>query len=420
MTAQYIYSLNTGAASADTKDLLADIQAEYITALGANLNLSSSTPQGALITAETIARGSVMRNNAEYSNLLNPDLSYGVFLDAICSFLDVPRGINKSTILRGVTIAGNTGTTIFTGSRIRDSNGNTFTLLSQVLIPASKTIQADFKAESFGILLVEPQTFEIVDGVIGWASATSTPTTVVEPGSLALNDPALKNSRRQQLATMGVGASAAVKAALLKVPNLTSCKVVEQNTGVPGDVDGITFALPSGLWVCVAGDPKPEDVAAAMYERHHAGCPWEYGVDQGDPVAAPLGVATMDPSTGVVYRAKYVTAKKYDAYISVTCNQGSSSTNADTAVKAAIEDYAAGNVEGEDGFVVGADIAAFDIAGVISKQIPGLFLKEVMVAVVPAGDPVPVYPDDYAFLFDMPSYGVATTNVGQIRVKVDE
>ncbi len=114
MTAQYTYLMDTGTVSIDTSDLLADVENEWLAAFGATLDLDSSTPQGTMIAAETVARASVMKNNADVANTINPNLSYGVFLDAICALLGVDRGINQSTVAHSVQITGNPSTIIQT------------------------------------------------------------------------------------------------------------------------------------------------------------------------------------------------------------------------------------------------------------------------------------------------------------------
>ena len=104
MTAEYNFVVDTGTISADTTDLKSDVEQEYKNALGQNINLASSTPQGTLVEVETVARTSVMKNNAEVANMLNPNLSKGTWLDSVCAFLGVTRSRSISTVADGVLL----------------------------------------------------------------------------------------------------------------------------------------------------------------------------------------------------------------------------------------------------------------------------------------------------------------------------
>src|SRR5579864_1153644 len=132
MTASYTYLIDTGTVSIDTTDLLNDVETEWKTAFGQTLNTDASTPQGVMIAAETTARTSVMKNNADLANMQNPNLAYGTFLDAICALLGVERGANISTDAQGITMLGNKDTVIVAGSRVKTSNGDLFSLVTAV------------------------------------------------------------------------------------------------------------------------------------------------------------------------------------------------------------------------------------------------------------------------------------------------
>lgn len=416
MTA-YTYVIDTGTVVADTSTLLSDVEQEFRLALGANINVAPSTPQGTLIAAETLARTSVMKNNAELANTINPNLSYGTFLDAICALMGIDRGSDQSTVGTGVKITGTAGTVIIDGSRVRTANNDIYSIVGDVTIPISGETTATFKSEAPGPIPLATGLMTIIDGTIGWGTAEVVVTTTVTLGVLALQDPQLKNKRVLQLAKQGVGSSAAIKAAVLGVANVTSVNVVENNTGAAGLVNGIDFTLPNAMWVCVDGTPDEADVAAALYAAHSAGCPWDFGdTGNGTPVNPPDGVVTIDPATGLNYNAKWVTPILYDAYVHTIINQGNTPTSQVPAIQNAIMSFATGQEQGEQGFVIGASVSAFEVAGAVARQLPGLYIRNCAVAVVPAGDPPPVYPGDYVTEFVMPQFGRAVLQINRIVV----
>lgn len=416
MTAVYDYIIDTGIIVADTSTILADVQGEWVIALGSSLNLAASTPQGTLIANEVIARTAVMKNNADVANLLNPNQSYGVYLDAICSFLGQTRGTNQSTIGVGVTITGNPLTVIAAGSRVETANNDVFVTVGAITIPSGGTTTATLQSQAFGPVALPAGVLTILDGTIGWAAATVTGGTSVVLGTLALQDPQLKNQRTQTLFTQGVGSSGAIYSNVLEVPNVTSAFVVENNTGTVTTVNGVTFTMPNAMWACVAGTATQAAIAQALYNAHGGGCPWDYGTG-GTPVNSPNGVSVIDPYTGLTYNVKYTTPVMYDAYVNITIHQGTSVSAPIPSVQNAILNYAGGEEQGELGLVVGANVSAFEMAGAVARQLPGIYVKNCQVACVPAGSPPPTYPSDYVTEFVLNPFWQAKLQLNNVTVQ---
>jgi len=419
MSASYTYLLDTGTISIDTTDLLSDVEGEWTGAFGATLDTDASTPQGTMIASETTARTSVMKNNAELANMQNPGLAYGTFLDATCSLLGIGRGTNKSTVAQGVVVAGDATTVWAAGSRVQTPNGDAFALLSAIDIPNSGTVSATFQSQAFGAIPFPLGAMEIIDGQVGIGSVTCTTGTTVTPGASQLTDPQLKNQRNQQLAVQGTASAAAVYANLLNVPNVTSVQVVENNTGSPGVVAGVTFTKGSALWVCVAGTPSPAAVAAAMYASHNSGCPWDFGAaGMGNPVQSPNGVLTQDPVTGVSYYVLFTTPIMYDAYVNITVQQTPQQSPGAPNIAQSILDYADGLVAGEPGLVAGANVNAFEMSGAVLTAYPGLYVKTCQVACVPQGDAAPSFPGAYVYEVVMTRFQQGNLQIGNVTVNL--
>jgi len=419
MTATYNYSTRTGIIVADTADLLADVELEFKNALGQDLNTNSSTPQGTLIGGEVIARGAVMRNNAEQANMINPNFAYGVAIDALMALTGSERGIDKSTIIRQVLISGNNQTNIPALSRISLQNGAVFSLMNPVTIPSTGKVLADFQSEEFGDIDAPVQEATIMDGVIGWGKAEITTGSIVEPGTSALSDPAARNMRVRRLFALGQNSSGSMQAAILAVPNVRSVKVIDQNTGVAGTDQGVTFALASAMWICIDGTPDVNLVAQAIQNNRRPGVPFEYGAaGQGTPVNSPNGVPATDLATGIIYNIKFCKAIELDVYVNVKVKVAGtgSAVNVNEAIPALVIDYANGEIDGENGFVVGASISGFEIAGAISPQMPNVYIKSVTVAVVAKGAAAPL-PGAYTTEAVLSPFQVGKTNIGLVKVE---
>lgn len=415
---QYKYITDTGAIVADTATLLTEVQNEYKVALGASLDLAASTPQGTLITGETLARTEVMRNNAELANMINPNLAYGAFLDAVAYFLGISRGSDQSTVGTDIEITGDNLTVIPAGSRVSTADNDVFVTVDPVTIDFTGTALVAIRSQEFGEIPLPVGPLSIIDGTIGWGTAEVTLASSVVLGSLAMKDPQFKNFRTQTLFNQGIGSSGAISAAALAVPNVTSVKVVENNTGAIGVVNGVDFTLPNAMWVCIAGTASHLDIANALYAAHSAGCPWDYGTASGTPVGSPDGIAVQDPYTDLFYRVKWTNPILYDCYVNISVAQATSVTSPEPAVQAAIMAYVNGELQGEPGFVISANVSAFELAGAVSRQLPGLYTKNCAVCVLPAGSPPPVYPAGFVTEFVMDMFGQATLNINDITVNI--
>src|SRR5277367_5673296 len=122
----YQYLDATGVIIADTSSLLADVQGEYQSVFGADLIVTPDTPQGVLITAETLARTEVVNNNAALANQINPNIAGGVFLDAILALTGMQRTAQTQTLVTNVTLTGVAGTVIPAGSQAQTAAGDVF------------------------------------------------------------------------------------------------------------------------------------------------------------------------------------------------------------------------------------------------------------------------------------------------------
>jgi uncharacterized phage protein gp47/JayE len=352
------------------------------------------------------------------ANVINPNLSYGVYLDAVCAFLGITRGKNTYTEATGILLSGGASpTTIAAGSNVSTPNGDLFQVLYPVTIPANGTAIATIESIAIGPVPLPIGPLTIVDGTIGWGAASVTDTTVITPGTIALTDAQLKTARNQRLYAQGIGSSGAIQAAALAVPGVTSCQVVENNTGVTGTVNGVTFTLPSALWVCVSGTPNQFALAQALYNAHNGGCPWDYGtMGMGTPVASPNGVLATDIYTGFQYAVKYTTPVMYDVYVNITVVQQTSVATPAESIQNALVTYATGMLTGEPGLVVGANVSAFELAGAIIQQLPGMYVKACMIACVPAGSAAPSYPSDYVYEFTMGTFEQGQLSAGNVTV----
>lgn len=415
----YDYNIDQGLISEDTSDIQTDVETEYKNALNApNLVTKSSSTQGTLIAAEVLSRQGILKNNVEQANLFNPNYAYGVALDAICSLLGIARGSDAATSVQFVTFNGSSvdnDIVIPSGSRLTTDAGDVFLTSSSITIDkgASSSTTGTIISQSNGAIPAAVGDLTIVDGTIGFASASITSSSVVTLGTEALTDPQLKASRNRRLFAQGVGSIGAIRAHLLAVNNVDSVNVIENVTGqFATAVNGITFTKNYGVWVCVYGAATDADVAAALWKAH-GGSPFDMGATgQGTQTT----VATTDPYSGIDYTVNYVRAVEKVAYVKATVKRGTSTATSATII-AAMVNYADGGVDGEDGLIVGSDVSAYEFAGAITNVYPGLFVSKVEVAITDAGGAVPSE-SDYSDIATINPWEIAVASTGTISVSL--
>lgn len=358
----YQYINETGVIIADTATVQAEVQAEFREAFGADLVVSPSTPQGLLITAETIARSNMIRNNAALANQINPNLAGGVFLDAIWALTGGQRLAATPSYIVGVQLTGVPGTVIPAGSQASLVDGTLFESVSEVALDGLGGATVDFQAVENGLIAANPGTLtQVVTAILGWDQVTNPNAATL--GRNLESDQASRIRRRNTLSLQNVALSEAITSALYDTEGVRSLTFRENFTKVDATIDGI-FLLANSVWACVDGGTD-NDVAMALLANKSLGANWNGGTT----------VNVTDPASGQVYPVKFERPTPVPVLARVTVRVGTSTVDVVTAVKNAVLAYANGELEDEAGFVVGGNVSAFELAGAVNRQAPGIFVQ---------------------------------------------
>lgn len=366
----YEYLLSTGVVVPQTSGILTDIQNEFKAVFGQDLVVTPDTPQGVLITALTLARAAVTRNNAAVANQINPNIAGGVFLDAIMALLGVQRTAATKTVVSDVVLAGVAGTIISAGSQAQTAAGDLFETVSTVVIEIGGTVTVDFASVEFGAIpCAEDSLTQIVTSVLGWETVNNPTAGVL--GTSTQSDQAARAYRENTLAFQGVALPVAITSALYNVEGVKSLTFLENVAATTEIIETIEMVAHS-IWACVDGGTDL-DVAAALLENKSSGAAWN-GAEE---------VEVIEPASGQPYTVKFDRPTPVPILVRVTTNGDSAS------VIQAVLDYAAGLIEitgangvesNVTGFVVGSDVSPFEIAGAIMAENPGIFINKVEVS----------------------------------------
>lgn len=359
---EYIYNEATGLIVPDTSETLGVIQSEYQTAFSSDLIVTPDTPQGVLITGETIARNNFLDNNAAVANQINPNYAGGVFLDAILALTGVQRTSATPTAVANVTVTGVAGTTIPAGSQAATADGDLFQTTSTVVLPSGGSITVDFQSVANGAIPCAMGALDtIITAVLGWETVNNSTAGVV--GSVTQSDQQARAFRQNTLFFQGKSLAGAIVSALYNVPGVTSLTFQENVAATTQTINGISMVAHS-VYACVAGGVSTA-IAAALLENKSSGAAWNGGTT----------VNLVEPASGQTYAVKFDTPEQVGILVNATV---SGCTN--TAAAQAILDYAAGNISGLSGFVVGADVSPFELSGAIMAENPGAYVSLVEIS----------------------------------------
>lgn len=365
MASVYDYITATGVVVPDTADIKAQVQEEYKNALGNDLILTDSTPQGRLIDAETSARMNLIRTAALVTNTINPNTSFGIFLDALCALTGcVRRGASRTRVT--ATLGGTPNTVVPANSLAETSDGNEFFLENDVTLDINGVGTGVFLSTEYGAVQCPAEALnKVKTTVLGWETVTNGNDGVL--GSTTESDRDLKVRRLETLYS-GRSLLGDVSSQLAAVENIQSWVIRQNYKQVPQTVNGISLK-PHSVYVCAYGGADA-DIGMALYMSVPAGCDYTGNTD----------VTVTDPWTQQQYEVSFQRPTEVQIDVKVYVRISTGTGDVTGAIKQAIQEYQEGMVENIDGLQIGVSVSPFEIASAINIRVPGVFVQQVQIA----------------------------------------
>lgn len=361
--ADYQYITSTGVIVPDTSVIRDEVISEWRAAFGQDLVVTSETPQGAMITIDVESRDGMVRNNAELANQINPDIAGGVFLDAIWALTRGRRRSATRSVLSGVEFRGIPGTIIPSRSvAVVETTGARFLTSIDLVIGPSGLVTGQMVAEDTGPIAAPSGTLtQVASSVLGWEQVNN-------PTSAALGadretDVASRKRRRNTLALQSISLPEAVISRVYGVDGVRSMSFRENITDTTQTIDGVVL-LPHSIWACVDGGEET-DVATALLASKTGGSNWN-----GDVL-----VSLIEPSSKQPYAVRFDRPQELSRIVRITVK--ATPLDAQAIVPDAVRRYAEGELDGENGLIVGEDLSPFEIAGAINEIEPRIFVRKV-------------------------------------------
>ena len=367
--ADYQYLDTTGVIVPDTATIQTEVENEYKAVFGQDLITTHNTPQGVLITAEVSARSNVLLNNATVANQINPNLAGGVFLDAIWALTGGSRLAATYSVVPGVHLLGLPGTVVPAGSQAALADGTLFASVSAVTLDGGGNGYVDFQAVDTGPIAANVGALtQIVTAVLGWDTVTNPVAATL--GRSEESDLASRLRRKNTLSLQNVALPDAITSGLYDTPNVRSLTFRENYTNAAATIDGV-YLVANSVWACVDGGTDAA-IAATLLAHKSLGANWN----------GATTVNVTDPASGQSYPVKFDRPTDKPVKARVTVRNLSALTDVPTAVRDAIVAYAAGLQEGEPGFVVGASVSSFELAGAVNRAAPGIYVQNCEISFV--------------------------------------
>ena len=358
---KYEFINDRGIINADTSSIIEEVKDEFRAIFGEEIDMSPETIQGVIATMLAEQRDNTMRAAVEIANQINPDISHGVFLDALTNWMGGKRNPATYTVINDVEMRGKAGTIIPQGS-IATSNGNKFALtLTQILDKDGKAI-GDFKAVEIGAIPAPPNSLDkVASSVLGWESVSNPKQGIV--GKEEETDDGLRMRRERILGLQGVGEVENIISGLFSVPEVHSLSFYENRTEKPVVVDGITIK-PHGLYTCIHGGADSD--IARMFGRKK---------NIGSSMTGDKKVVVKDEITDKDSEYFFSRPKQIPIFIRATVQD--SSINAREIVPDIVHRWSEGKIAVDVGLTVARSVSPFEIASAINSEQPMLFVRNV-------------------------------------------
>lgn len=363
----YNYVIGTGVIVPDDAAIRAEVQTELEAIFGADQDFSETGFLGKLAATKSLERIGIAANTAKMANQINPNMQEGLFIDAGLALFGGSRSVNiRSTFVTPPTVTGVAGTIIPAGSRA-SSGSNLFETVGSVTIPLSGTTSINFIAVENGAIPAAIDSLNtIVTGVLGWETVNNTASAVV--GVPTESDQRASIKRRETLALNARTGDNAIISAINDIDDVLSVSFRRNVTGSSANIDGITIDANS-VYVNVDGGTDA-DVALALLTK-----------SGGAGFTGDVDVTVVEPSSGQNYTVSINRPSVVEVQVNVTVRSSNSVIDPVSVVSQSIIDYQNGLIGDNDGFVLDADVAPFEIAAAINQRTPALFIQGVTVGV---------------------------------------
>jgi len=285
------------------------------------------------------------------------------------------------------------------GGSQASSNGYVFQTLGDVLIPASGTLDPVlFQALQTGPIPVPVNSLTvIVTPVSGWDTVNNTITAALGLPSNVAQAMVAKKSAGCAFSNGEIVQTGTLTASSITVTGLTDTSVFSVGALIKGT------GIAAGARVAT----KPSSTSITMTIAATASGAQSLTFFAGTPISTIVDV----PYSGQLMTVLYDIAASVTINVLVNIKLLGAVQDAVTAVQDAIVAYATGGISGIAGLTVGQNVSAFELAGAVTSQYPGIYVQSLYIS---TGSTSPTLPTEIAIA----PYQIATITANNIIVNL--
>ncbi len=263
-----LFKINSnGIITVDFSNIKSKMEQVYKEALGSDLNVEPSSVAGQMIANDTAVINEIQTDLVALINSFDVYTAEGGALDNAGANYGYYRKQGMATVVIA-TITGSAGTVIPAGSLASDGT-NQYTLLDNITIPSTGSIEAEFQCLTNGpIPCVAGSLNQIVSAISGWDSVNNIMDGIV--GYDVESDNIFRSRiTANWLNIRGKSLLGAIIDNIAQLPNVMSVICRENPYGSAKVIDGLTLA-PHSIWLTVLGGSSV-DIAKTLGERKTIG-----------------------------------------------------------------------------------------------------------------------------------------------------
>ena len=224
-------------------------------------NLDPSSPDGLKLASDAELYYELDELGMMAYNSKDPDKAAGIDLTTLCKITGTKRsdGTHSTVILE---LSGNAGAIIPAGSLAQNpTDGTKWATDASATIASGGTINASATCTVIGATeAAVGEITQIVTTVAGWLSVTNN--NIATPGLNQENDAELRIRRENEVNAAGNAMVDAMAGAVLRVPNVNSAIIYENDTGTTNANGQIKNSL-----AVIVGGGNDRDIAEAMFSK---------------------------------------------------------------------------------------------------------------------------------------------------------
>ena len=257
---------NEGITTRDLAGYRTLLEERYRDAFGADVALDAETPFGQIIGIEALALAEYDEQFAAMVNGVAVGSAQGRQQDDLGSLLNIARGgATHSTVT--ITIAGEAGTAIPSGSRARTNAGDEWETTGDATIPNTGSTTVAAQAVEEGEVEAAAGTITtIVTLIAGWETVTNAAAAV--PGVARTRDSLYRTQYRARTGRLAAAPLDALRAGLSEA-GVTRQRIEENYTSAAVTRQTLTIAAHSVM--CIVEGGTDAAIAAAILERKGLG-----------------------------------------------------------------------------------------------------------------------------------------------------